>query len=132
MMDEGKKKYLQQNPASRRLLFMDLIDQVDQATNIISLLMRAHKNERPLTTRVISGGFVVESTQFALYQDAGGVGEATKALAEWFAARRLMLYGERNEWLETWPDLLDSSEFAATRTISGTPPEIASNEATGP
>jgi hypothetical protein len=131
-MENGKKKYLQQNPASRRMLFMDLMDQIAQATEAINRLTRGAKLGSAVTVRTNKFDIILEETVFALYASPNDVYESTIALTEWFAARRLMLYGERNEWLETWPELVDLADLPPNPLYPVAPPETASNEATGP
>jgi hypothetical protein len=127
MMDSSKKKYLEQNPASRRLLFLDLLLELQGCTDSIDALMRAKKNGVGLRIAMTGPKIAISFGPEPLYSGGGA-----KELAEFFVCRRLALYGERNEWLECWPDLVDLVDGPDMVIRGDGVSEIASNGSTEP
>lgn len=128
-MDNGKKKYLEQNPASRGLLFKEICVQISECTEAICALSRAQKTGLDLTVNLRGGRIVIG---FGAGVVSSGNLTGVKELAEFFVCRRLMLFGERNEWLEAWPSLVDLLELEDLAPFPIPGAQIASNESTGP
>lgn len=130
-MEESKKKWLQQNPNSRHLLFIQLVMAIDSCTEAIAMLMESHKARR---------GFLIVPWNRGLEEaalinpiaitTAPAIEAPGKYFAEYLVTYRLALYGERNEWLEEWPSLVDLAGLPPLAQYPTRPPEMASNETT--
>lgn len=131
-MEDGKKKFLEQNPNSRNLLFEQMVMSIDSCTEVIAMLMEQHKNGCGFLVLPYNRG-LEEATlidPIAAWCKLTDLESPAKHFAEYLVTYRLALYGERNEWLEEWPSLVDLAGLPPLAQYPTRPPETAFNETT--
>jgi len=128
-MEESKKKWLQQNPNSRSLLFIQLVLAINSCTEAVAMLMEQHRNRAGFLVVPYNRGLedAVDINPIAA-MTAPAIETPAKYFAEYLVTYRLALYGERNEWLEEWPSLVDLAGLPPLAQYPTRPPQTASNE----